>query len=122
VGHVDPRRLAPFGDDYPLVHDHAGQVATILDRADRLAERLAPAEGLVVVELEVARVLDLAGDRKVDRRLQELRVDAGLRRRLARPIGARNALGLRRAGQQGCDQRAHQSPMHPTLHGPTPII
>jgi len=65
VGHVDARGLAPFRDDVALVHDEAGLVAALLDRTDRVAEGLA-AEGLVVIECEVARVLRLARNRVAD--------------------------------------------------------
>ena len=80
VGHVDARRLAPFGDDDALVDDDAGLVAAVLDRSDRLAERLA-AERPVVIELEVARVLHFARDGEIDRVLEQLRIDAGFRGR-----------------------------------------
>jgi hypothetical protein len=33
VSHVDPGRIAPFGDDVALVDDEAGGAAAILDRA-----------------------------------------------------------------------------------------
>ena len=93
VGHVDAGRLAPFRDDVTLVHDEAGLVATLLDRTDRVTERLA-AEGLVVIDHEVARVLRLARDRVVDRGLQPRAVDAGLGRRPALPDGIREIAGL----------------------------
>jgi hypothetical protein len=113
VGHVDALRLAPFGDQRALVDDDTGQVATILDRTDGLAERFA-AEGSVVVELEIARVLGLACDGEVDRVFQQWRVDARLRRRLALPVGARERLRLRRQRHR---QNAHQNGAEPdALH------
>src|SRR5262245_60911166 len=81
-------RLAPFGDQNALVDDDAGQLTTILDRTDGIAERF-PAEGSVAVKLEIARVLDLARDGEVDRVFQQLRVDACLCRRPALPVRAR---------------------------------
>jgi hypothetical protein len=87
VRHVHALRLAPFGDDVALVDDDAGLGPAFLDRPDGVAEGLA-AEGLVVVELEVARVLDLVGDGEVDRVLEQARVDAGLRRSLVLPVAS----------------------------------
>ena len=98
VGHVDARRLAPFGDDDALVDDDAGLVAAVLDRSDRLAERLA-AERPVVIELEVARVLHLARDGEIDRVLEQLRIDAGFRGRSCAASRRRETSALaRRSG------------------------
>ena len=113
VGHVHALRLAPFGDQNALVDDDAGQLAAILDRTDGVAERFT-AEAPVVVELEVARVLDLIRDGEVDRVLQQLRVDARVRRRLALPVGARERLRLRRKWQR--HQRANQNSPESDLH------
>src|SRR3954447_24846673 len=66
VRHVDTVGLAPFRDDISLVHDDAGGLATILDRPDSIAEWLAP-EGLVVIELEIARRLRLCTHCEGDR-------------------------------------------------------
>jgi hypothetical protein len=115
VGHVDALRLAPFGDQHALVDDDSGQVAAILDRTDGVAERFS-AEGAVVVELEVARILDLACDGEVDRVFQQLRVDAGLRRRFALPVGARERLRLRhRRHRQNAHQNSREAELHPAL-------
>src|SRR3989449_1134884 len=86
VSHVHAQGLAPFGDDVALVDDHARQVAAVLDRADRVAERLAP-ERLVVVEREIARIACFVRDRVIDRVLEPLRVDARFPGRLALPDG-----------------------------------
>src|SRR6266516_1847192 len=75
VRHVDPRRLAPFRDHVAAANDQAGGVAAILDRPDRIAERLA-AEGLVMIELEIAWRLGLAGDCKIDRVFERLLIHA----------------------------------------------
>ncbi len=75
MGHVDALRLAPFGNDVAVVDDEAGFVAPRLDGADRVAERLA-AERLIVVHHEIARILGLAGDGEIDRRLETRRIEA----------------------------------------------
>src|SRR6476469_7354949 len=67
----------------------------------------------VVVELEVARVLDLIRDGEVDRIFQQLRVDACVRRRLALPVGPRERLRLRRKWQR--HQRANHNSPEPDL-------
>jgi hypothetical protein len=113
VGHVHALRLAPFGYQNALVDDDAGQLTTILDRTDGIAERF-PAEGSVVVKLEIARVLDLARDGEVDHVFQQLRVDACLRRRLALPVCAWEHLRVRRQWQR--HQRANQNSSEPDLH------
>src|SRR5262249_13062471 len=87
VGHVHALRRAPFGDQNALVNEDASQLTTSLDRTDGVAEGF-PAEGSVVVKLEISRVLDLARDREVDRVFQQLSVDPCLPRRLALPIRA----------------------------------
>src|SRR4051812_43639405 len=97
----------------PLWMNDAGQLAAILDRTDGVAEGFT-AEAPVVVELEVARVLDLICDGEVDRVFQQLRVDARLRRRLALPVGARECLRVRRKWQRY--QRANQNSPEPDLH------
>src|SRR5207253_7475929 len=93
VRHIHALRLAPFGDQNALVDDDAGQITAVLDRTDGVSERFA-AESSVVVKLQVARVLDLTRDGKVDRIFQQLRVDACLRRGLALPVGAWERLRL----------------------------
>jgi hypothetical protein len=75
------------------VHDEAGLVPTLPDRTNRVPERLA-AEGLVVIDHEVARVLRLARDRVVDRGLQPRTIDAGLGRRPALPDFVREIAGF----------------------------
>jgi hypothetical protein len=82
--YVHSQRLSPFGDDVAFVNDDAGRFAAVLDRPDGVAEGLA-AESLVMIELEIARRLGLAGDRKVDRIFQERRTDARLGRSLVLP-------------------------------------
>src|SRR5262249_58315660 len=106
-------RLAPFGDQNALVNDDASELTTSLDRTDGVAEGF-PAEGSVVVKLEISRVLDLARDREVDRVFQQLSVDPCLPRRLALPIRAWEHLRLRRQWQ--CHQCANQNSPEPDLH------
>jgi hypothetical protein len=96
-----------------LADNDAGQLPTSLDRADGVAERF-PAEGSVVVKLEIARVLDLACDGEVDRVFQQLRVNACLRGHLALPVRAWEHLGLR--GQWQRHQYANQNSPEPHVH------
>src|SRR5215831_617840 len=103
----------PFGDQNALVDDDAGQLTTILDRTDGIAERLST-EGSVVVKLEIARVLDLARDGEVDRVFQQLRVDTCLPRRLALPVRAWEHLRLCRQGRR--HQCANDNRPEPDLH------
>ena len=84
VGHVHPQRISPFGDDVAVVDDEARGIAAFPDGPDGIAERFA-AEGLIVVEFQIARRPGLAGDGKVDRIFQQRRADAGLGRRLVLP-------------------------------------
>src|SRR5204862_8267853 len=93
VGHVEARGRAPPGDYVAAVNDDAGLLAAVLDRADRLAERLA-SEGLVMVERQVARVARFARHREIDRALEQRRVDACFGGRLALPerVGIVDAL------------------------------
>ena len=79
------RRLSPFGDDVAFVNDEAGLVAAVLDRPDRIAERLA-AESLVVIEREIARILRFGRDRVVDCGFEQPGIEAGFGRRLALPL------------------------------------
>ena len=88
VRHVDPRRLAPLRDEVTVANDQAGRIAAVLDRADCLAKRLA-AEGLIMVELEIARVLGFARDGKVDGLLERSRVQADIGGTLFLPAAIR---------------------------------
>src|SRR5207245_4326916 len=101
----DARWLAQFVVDQAAVNYYAGLVAAVLDRADRLAERLS-AERLVVVERQVARVARFARHREIDRALEQRRVDACFRGRLALPerVGIVDALRVyaERNEQQPC--------------------
>ena len=84
VGHVDAQRLAPFGDDISMVNDQAGRVAAVLDGADGVAERFT-AERLIVVDDEIARVLDLVRNGKVGGLLEPCRIEPGFHRRFMLP-------------------------------------
>jgi hypothetical protein len=66
VGEIDPLRLSPLRHDVAAVDDESGLLAAVLDRADRVAERLA-AEILVMIEDEIARVLRFGAYRVVYR-------------------------------------------------------
>jgi hypothetical protein len=68
------------------VHDETGLVGALLDRTDRIAERLA-AERLVVIDREVARVLRFGCDRVIDRGFEPRGVDTRFGRRPALPDG-----------------------------------
>ena len=92
VGHFDRQRIAPFGDDPAAMDDEPGRIAAVLDRPDRVAERLAP-EILIVVLHQIPRRLGLAGDGELDRPGQALRIGTGLGRGQALPgrLGGNNA-------------------------------
>jgi hypothetical protein len=115
VGHIDAQRIAPFGDDVAVADDQAGRVAAVLDRADRVAKRLA-AEGLVMVQHEVARRLAFAGDGEVDRLLQDLRIHADFGGRLVLPAVGVRVVGLRggqrRPGHDEQDQQREATEIH----------
>ena len=91
--------LAPLGNDVALVHDQAGLGTAHREGADGVAEWLA-AEGAEVVECEVAGGPGLARDRDLHGALDGRRVEAGLFRGAALPVGVTTG-EVRLGGEEG---------------------
>ena len=103
--HVDALRLAPFSDDVAVADDQAGRLAPFPERPDAVAEGLA-AEGLVVGQLQVARLAVLARAGYLHGDGHGIGVQPHLLRRAVLPLPAGRHVG---AGSLGiCNQCLQQ--------------